>query len=93
MFVARLPWSILMSRHGDWRVRSSGRRFHIQDMPQVREALLRHYGQLESFGDPKPWTRERGRSARRDDVRSLEGLLSKTCSSGARDVCEFDLIH
>jgi hypothetical protein len=30
-----------------------------EDMAQVREALLRHYGKLESFGNPKPWTRER----------------------------------
>ena len=30
-----------------------------EDVAQVREALLRHYGALENFGNPKPWMRER----------------------------------
>jgi hypothetical protein len=30
-----------------------------EDLPLVREALLRHYGALEHFGNPKPWMRER----------------------------------
>ena len=29
------------------------------DVPALREALLRHYGALENFGNPKPWMRER----------------------------------
>jgi hypothetical protein len=30
-----------------------------QDLPVVREVLLRHYGALEQTGNPKPWLRER----------------------------------
>jgi hypothetical protein len=29
------------------------------DVQRMREALLKHYGALESFGNPKPWMRER----------------------------------
>jgi len=30
-----------------------------EDVALVRDALLRHYGGLENFGNPKPWMKER----------------------------------
>jgi hypothetical protein len=54
-----------------------------EDMPQVREALLRHYGQLESFGNPKPWTREREGVWFRPREASAPSLFAESGAEGA----------